>query len=120
MTVADQAHVFAAMMLCGAGTGMLHDLMAVFRRNAFSTAAADLLLGSACALSVIGAGLALRCDPFRLYSILGVSIGWALYAVSLGTVVRILTGLLIGLSKKVGFRVKNGKFMQENAEQRRT
>jgi len=103
MMVADQARVFAAMVLCGAGAGILHDLLAVFRRNAFFTAAADLMLGIACALSVIGAGLMLRCDPFRLYTILGVGIGWTLYASSLGTIVRILTELLIGLSKKAVF-----------------
>lgn len=101
MTVADQARAFAAMMLCGAGCGAVYDLLSVLRRNAFCTAAADLLLGLFLAAAVIGAGLVLGCDPFRLYMLLGVCLGYAVYMLTLGTIVRILARSFVKLSKKV-------------------
>lgn len=101
MTVAEQARAFAAMMLCGAGVGAVHDLLAVCRKNTAWTAAADLALGLIAAMGVIATGLALRCDPFRLYTILGVAAGWGIYRFSLGTIVRALIGFFTKLSTKV-------------------
>ena len=101
MTVSDQARVFAAMMLCGACAGAMHDALALLRKNVFCTAAADLVLGLFLAAAVIGAGLLLGCDPFRLYTLLGVSLGFAIYMLSLGTIVRVLRVFFIKLSKKV-------------------
>jgi len=108
-----------AMALCGVSTGLLYDLLAVFRKNPFFTAAADLLLGLICACGVIAAGLALHCDPFRLYSLLGVGIGWMLYAVTVGIGVRALLDCFVRLSKKAVCWTKNREFMQENAETKR-
>lgn len=119
MTVAEQARAFAAMVLCGAATGLLHDLLALLRRNPYFTAAADLLLGIGCALEVIAAGLLLSCDPFRMYTILGVGTGWAVYHASVGICVRILMSFFIELSKNVGNCAKDVKCMQENAEMKR-
>ena len=101
MTVAEQASAFAAMMLCGAGVGAAHDLLAVCRKNTAWTALADLTLGMIAAMGVIAAGLALRCDPFRLYAILGVAVGWGIYRFTLGTIIRILIRLFMKLSIKV-------------------
>lgn len=114
MTVYDQARAFAAMAICGACTGAMQDIFAVLRRNMLFAIASDLLLGVLCALGIIGVGLMLRCDPLGLYTVLGMGSGWILYAVSLGTIVRILAGMVTKLSKKVNIRAKNGKFMQEN------
>lgn len=101
MTAADQARVFAAMVICGACIGIVHDLLAVFRRGPASTGLADIALGVIAAAFVGAAGLALRCNPFRLFSLLGVIAGWAIYALSLGTIVRVLLKFFIKLSKKV-------------------
>lgn len=101
MTVAEQARAFAAMLLCGACTGAAHDALAVFRKNRFGAAGADLLLGLFLAAAVIGAGMLLGCDPFRLYTLLGVCLGFAIYMLSLGTIVRVLAEAFIKLSKKV-------------------
>jgi len=119
MTVADQARVFAAMMLCGAAIGMLHDLLAVCRGNPYFTAVADLLLGIGGGLGVIAVGLMLCCDPFRLYTALGVGGGWTVYALSLGRGVRILAAAFEKLSKKVVNRAKNSKCLQEKVESER-
>ena len=101
MTVADQARAFAAMMLCGACAGAAYDFLALLRRNAFCAAAADLLLGLFLAAAVIGTGLQLGCDPFRLYTLLGICLGFAMYMLSFGTIIRILARVFIKLSKKV-------------------
>lgn len=101
MTVAGQAQAFAAMMLCGAGIGAAHDLLIVFRQSTIWTAAADLALGLLGAAAVIAAGLLLRCEPFRMYTFLGFSAGWAVYALSLGTIVRVVMRFFIKLSKKL-------------------
>jgi len=100
MTVAEQVRVFLAMALCGACVGAAHDLLGVLRRGMLLTAAADMMLGLIGAVCVIGAALLLRCEPFRLHTLLGVIVGWAIYASSLGTIVRILIKTLIRLSKK--------------------
>lgn len=119
MSTADQARVFLAMMLCGACTGMMHDLLSVIRRGWLLTAIADILLALFCAAGVIGAGLLLGCDPFRLFSFSGVCLGWTVYAISLGTIVRVLMESFIKLSKKVTNKAKKAKMMQENEKKQR-
>ena len=52
------------------------------------------------ALAVIAAALALRCDAYRLYTLLGVGAGFALYQCSIGTTVRFLKGRFRKLSEK--------------------
>lgn len=79
----------------------MHDLFAVIRRGMLLTMLADSLLGIFLAAGVIAAGMMLACDPFRLYAFVGVSMGWMIYALTLGTIVRILTQTLGKLSKKV-------------------
>ena len=101
MSTGDQARVFLAMMLCGACTAMAHDLLSILRRGPLLTAIMDVLLGIFCAAGMIGAGLLLCCDPFRLFSFTAVCLGWIVYAASLGTIVRILTESFMKLSKKV-------------------
>lgn len=101
MSPYDQARVFLAMMLCGAGLGAAYDLLSLLRQGRMLTVLADLLLGLLCAAGVVGAALLLRCDPFRLYMFAGVMLGFAIYMLSLGTIVRILKKSFIKLSKKV-------------------
>lgn len=114
MTVAQQAHAFAAMALCGLCSGAVHDLLGILRRNALTAAAADVLLGVFCAGSVIAAGLYLRCEAFRAYTLLGVAAGWTIYALTLGMIVRILRRKFMKLSKKEINSANDGKIMQEN------
>lgn len=91
MTVADQARAFLGMALCGACIGAAYDMLGLCARGAIAAAAADLALGVLGALCVIAAGLRMQCEAFRLYTLLGVALGWGMYAGSLGTVVRKLT-----------------------------
>ena len=87
MTVADQARVFLAMALCGALLGAVHDALAPLRRGVL-TVAADALFGVLCALGMIAVGLRMEAEPLRLYAFAGVMTGGALYAVTIGTIVR--------------------------------
>ena len=114
MNVAQQAQAFAAMTVCGACTGAVHDLLGPLRRNAPTTAAADLMLGVFCAAIVIGMALQLRCEAFRSYTLLGMAAGWAIYAGTLGWIVRVLRRKFMKLSKKVINSANDGKMMQEN------
>ncbi|MGN0776677.1 MAG: spore cortex biosynthesis protein YabQ [Candidatus Ventricola sp.] len=100
MTVIEQARVFLAMALCGALLGAVYDALGALRRGRILTAAADLLFGVLAAGAVIAAALALCCEAYRLYTLLGVSAGFALYQCSIGTFVRFLKGRLKNLSKK--------------------
>lgn len=101
MTVAEQARAFLAMALCGAALGAADDVLALFRRGAALTALADIGLGLLAAAGVIAAALVLQCEAFRLYVLLGVACGFALYRASLGTIVRFLAKRIGKLSKKV-------------------
>ena len=96
-----QWQAFLAMALCGLGMGVLHDLMWPLRRRAFAAAAADLALGILSAAGVIAMALYLGCEAFRLYTLLGVMLGWAIYAMTLGMIVRILRRKFIKLPEKV-------------------
>ena len=87
MTVADQARVFLAMVLCGVLLGAVYDALAPLRRGAF-TVAADGLFGVLCALGMIAVGLRMEAEPLRLYAFAGAVAGGALYAVTIGTIVR--------------------------------
>ena len=97
MIVAQQARSFAAMALCGACAGAANDVLWLIRRNAWLTAAADLALGVLLAAGVIAAALHLRCEAFRGYTFLGVAAGWAIYAATVGAIVRILRRKFIKL-----------------------
>ena len=101
MNVRQQAHVFAAMMLCGMGAGAVNDLLWIFRRGVISGGIADAVLGLICAAGVIATGLFLGCDVFRLYVLLGVLLGWAIYMTTFGAIVRMLLRKFINLSKNV-------------------
>lgn len=114
MTVIEQARAFLAMALCGALAGAVHDMLGVLRRGRLLTAVADLLLGVLTALAVIAAALALCCEAFRLYTLLGVCAGFALYACSLGTIVRFLRGKVRRLSNHAKNQTKLSERMQEN------
>lgn len=100
MTVTDQARAFLAMALCGALLGAVYDALGVLRRGRLLAAAADLLFGVLAAAAVIAAALALRCDAYRIYTLLGVGTGFALYQCSIGTTVRFLKGRFRKLSEK--------------------
>ena len=47
-----------------------------------------------------GAALLMRVDPFRLYAFAGVAAGMALYAGTIGTIVRYLRGFVRKFVKK--------------------
>ena len=100
MTVTDQARAFLAMALCGALLGAVYDALGALRRGRLLAAAADLLFGVLAAAAVIAAALALRCDAYRLYTLLGVGAGFVLYQCSIGTTVRFLKGRFKKLSEK--------------------
>ncbi|MGN0773412.1 MAG: spore cortex biosynthesis protein YabQ [Candidatus Ventricola sp.] len=99
--MSEQARAFLAMALCGALLGAVYDALGVLRRGRLLTAAADLLFGVLAALGVIATALTLRCEAYRLYTLLGVSAGFALYQCSLGTIVRFLKAKLRKLSNNV-------------------
>ena len=89
-----------AVHLCGALLGAVYDALGALRRGRLLTAAADLLFGVLAAAAVIAAALVLRCDAYRLYTLLGVGAGFALYQCSIGTTVRFLKGRFRKLSEK--------------------
>jgi len=101
MSVPDQGRVFAAMMLCGSALGLTYDLLAFFRRGRMMTAMTDLLLAPLGAGMVIAAALLMRCDAFRLFVLMGAALGWMVYSLSLGTIVRFLIKEIAKLSNKV-------------------
>lgn len=101
MTVDEQARAFLAMALCGALLGAVYDALGVLRRGRLLTAAADLLFGVLAAAGVIATALTLRCEAFRLYTLLGAGTGFALYQCSIGTAVRFLKGKFKKMSEKV-------------------
>lgn len=94
MTVAEQARMFAAMALCGVLCGAGYDALAIARHalrlGVAGTGALDLLFGACCAGAMIAAGLLLQAEPFRLYAFVGMALGLALYALTIGTAVRVL------------------------------
>ena len=114
MTVAQQVNAFAAMAVCGACTGAVHDLLGMFRKNTAAAAVADLLLGVLCAAGVVAMALFLRCDAFRSYTLFGIAAGWAIYASTLEMIIRVFHRKLIKLSKKETNSAKCSKIMQEN------
>ena len=92
MTAAEQARVFLAMAGCGAGLAAAYDVTGLLRRalkmGRVLTGIVDLLYGALCALAMTLTALVMRVSPFRLYAFAGVAAGMALYAASMGTIVR--------------------------------
>lgn len=112
MPPGQQARVFAAMLLCGAGAAALHDALSLLRRwmraGAFAAGAADLAVGAAAAWAMTLAALHLGVNPFRLYAFAGVFVGAGLW---LGTV-----GLL--WRKAVARAARRMRKPQENCRKR--
>ena len=84
---ASQGRTFLLMVLCGAAMGLLVHLSGFLHRaNRFLGMAADLLLALALALALgwilLGSG-----EGLRLYGLLGLLIGGAIYAAGPGPVV---------------------------------
>lgn len=92
MSPQDQARVFLAMVLCGAGLGVVYDAMTLLRRGLrlgrVMTGALDICFGVACAAGIIVTALILRTDAYRLFVFAGTTLGFALYEGSVGTIVR--------------------------------
>lgn len=87
-----QTRMMTVMLLCGAALGVAYDLLGMMRRlfskSVLIGTGGDLLLGGVCATSMITAGLWLRQNPFRLFAFSGVAAGFAVYMLTLGTIVR--------------------------------
>ncbi len=88
---AHQGRTFLLMLLCGAAMGLLIQLSGFLHRaNPFLGMAADLLCAAGLALALgwilLGSG-----EGLRLYGLLGLCIGGALYAAGLAGPVRWLT-----------------------------
>ena len=105
MKVALQAHVFFAMMLCGAALGMVYDMLALLRRllhaGCAMTGFLDLFFGAACAAGIIAAGLGLETEVFRWYVFAGVLLGMAVYGCTAGRIARLIIRSFAEMSKKV-------------------
>lgn len=95
--------MFLTMLLCGAGLGAAYDALWLIRRTILrgraTCALLDLLFGVICAAGVIFSALCLRADAFRWYTLLGAAAGMALYAASLGALVRRVAVALIRICK---------------------
>lgn len=89
MTAAEQAGVFAAMAVCGAAAGGVYDLLRSVRGGLVHLL--DLVWGMLAACGMIITALSLRTDAFRLYVFAGFGLGLALYMLTIGTIVRVIT-----------------------------
>ena len=89
---AQQARVFLAMALCGAGIACAFDGSLALRRLlglcGVLAGALDLLMGALAAAAMTFTALCLRVDPLRAYAFAGVAAGFALYRFSLGAIGR--------------------------------
>ena len=89
---AQQARVFLAMALCGAGIACAFDGSLALRRllgmGGVLSGALDLLIGALAAAAMTLTALCLRVDPLRAYAFAGVAAGFSLYRFSLGALAR--------------------------------
>lgn len=114
MTLQEQGRAFLVMALCGALLGTAYDMLGVLRRGKLLTAAADLAFGPLAALGVIAAALYLRCEAFRLYTLLGVAVGLTIYFCSIGTFVRFIGAKMKNMSNYLKKVSKISGTRQEN------
>lgn len=116
MTVGEQVRALLAMALCGALLGCAYEVMGLLRRGPVTTAAADVLFGLLAAAAVIATALAIRCEAFRLYTLLGTVGGFGLYEGTIGTAVRALKAHTVSLLRRLAFPFRNSmirRFHQE-------
>ena len=113
MTVMEQARVFGAMGICGAALGAVYDVLRLILRGGFMPVL-DLALGVAAAAGMILTALMLETEAFRLYAFAGVLLGIGLYMLTIGAIIRKMSGVVRNFVKKEDFCIKNGAVMQEN------
>lgn len=104
MTPQEQAHLFLSMMICGAGLGVMYDLLGPIRRVRGLCALTDLFFGLCCAVGMILTALALRCEPMRFYTFAAIVMGMAFYGVTIGKAWRFVCS---GMKRKIGEKCKN-------------
>ena len=88
---AQQAQVFAAMLLCSAALGAAWDALEAACRLCFAGRAdnvLDLCFGPVWALGMIAAALRLQTEVFRLYVLLAAAAGVGLYFAGPGLLLR--------------------------------
>lgn len=94
MIALEQARAFAAMAACGVISGAIYDAGMLFRRmtgaGRLAAAVMDILFAVWLSAAVTLAALQLRIDPFRLYVLLGVGAGMALWFATVGYGLRTL------------------------------
>ncbi len=104
MAPAEQARVFLAMALCGAGVGGAYDASLALRRalgmGLVLSAAMDLAMGVLAAAAMTAMAVCLCVNPLRLFALAGMAAGFALYRASLGTIVRKLYAGIQNCRKK--------------------
>ena len=101
MTAAEQASVFAAMAACGAALGMIGDVLSPLRRGV-AVHVLDIMMGVTAAGMMTLCALRMRTDVFRLYVFAGAACGFAIYSLTLGTIVRKLAHCVRSMNKKDG------------------
>ena len=104
--------MFCAMAVCGAAAGALYDVLRMTVRGG-AAHIWDLLLGVITAAGMIMTALWRETEAFRLYAFAGVAAGIGLYMLTMGTIVRKVSGAVREIVKKAGFCIKSRAMMQE-------
>lgn len=84
--------------------GAIYDLLSPMRHMKGFCGAVDLLFGALCAAGIAAAGLAMQTEAFRLYVFAGAGLGFVLYMLTAG---RMLRQLVRGIGKLRGKRAEN-------------
>ncbi|MBR3795041.1 MAG: hypothetical protein IKK34_03280 [Clostridia bacterium] len=113
MTVGEQAYVFAVMTAGGAALGMLYDVLALLRcalrAGGLLNGVLDGVYGLGCGVSAVLLALRMQAEAFRLYVLLGILLGLALYMGMIGAPVRVLAA-------NIRMRVKKSRKMEEKCQ----
>jgi len=102
MTPQEQAHVFAAMLCCGACMGTVYDLLSPVRHTKGLCGVGDLLFGVLCAAGIIVTALTMQTEAFRLYVFAGAGLGFGAYMLTVGLMLRRLAHGIGHLRRKSG------------------
>lgn len=111
-----QGALFIWMMVAGMAVGAWYGMTALLRRvlqaGFFLTLACDLLFGLGSAVILLGFMIAGNYGQLRLFSVLGIVLGFALFMFALAAPVRRLLDLLVKAGRRFMSRLSKNRLIK--------
>lgn len=105
VSVSNQLYVFAVMLLCGAGAGVLFDIFRALRKtfgaSMLTTSVGDIVFWLCISIGLFGAVFTVNYGELRWFEIIGVILGGIIYFLSVSRLFMCMLEWVLGFVLKI-------------------